>query len=276
MEIGAYNTLKIARKTSIGLYLTNGEQDVLLPNKYVPKKFEENEDLTVFVYLDHEQRLIATTLEPFIYKNEFAYLKVNYINQYGAFLDWGLEKDLFVPFAEQARKMEEGKYYMVYMFIDEKTNRLVGSSRLKQFLSNEHLTVSEGEEVDLIVTHITDLGINVIINEKHQGLIYKNELFEDLRTGDRIIGYIKSIRPDGKIDVSRTKIGYDKVDNFKDTILKELEYNDGFLGLHDGSHPEEIKTILGMSKKSFKQAVGALYKNRIIEIEPNGIRLKSE
>lgn len=276
MEIGAYNTLKIARKTSIGLYLTNGEQDVLLPNKYVPKMFEENEDLTVFVYLDHEQRLIATTLEPFIYKNEFAYLKVNYINQYGAFLDWGLEKDLFVPFAEQARKMEEGKYYMVYMFIDEKTNRLVGSSRLKQFLSNEHLTVSEGEEVDLIVTHITDLGINVIINEKHQGLIYKNELFEDLRTGDRIIGYIKSIRPDGKIDVSRTKIGYDKVDNFKDTILKELEYNDGFLGLHDGSHPEEIKTILGMSKKSFKQAVGALYKNRIIEIEPNGIRLKSE
>ena len=272
ISIGTFNTLKIARRTNVGLFLTDGNQDVLLPKKYIPKISEIGDELEVFVYLDHEERPVATTLEPKIYLNEFSLLKVNYVNDFGAFMDWGLEKDLFVPFREQARKMSEGNYYIVYMYMDEKTNRLVGSSKLNQFLDNKDLTVSEGEEVDLIVSHITDAGINVIINEKHKGLMYKNEVFEDLRTGDRIIGYIKNIRPDGKIDVSRHKLGFEKVSDNATKILEELNYNNGFLGLNDKSHPDEIKTVLGMSKKTFKQTIGVLYKERKILIEEDGIR----
>jgi predicted RNA-binding protein (virulence factor B family) len=227
----------------------------------------------VFVYLDQEERPVATTIEPYIYINEFALLKVNYINQYGAFMNIGLEKDLFVPFAEQARPMKEGNHYLVYMYLDEKTNRLVGSSKLNQFLDNNELTVSEGEEVELVVSHITELGINVIINEKHRGLMYKNEVFEDLRTGDRIIGYIKTIRPDGKIDVTRNKIGFDGILDSASLILEELHNNNGFLGLNDNSHPEDIKTVLNMSKKAFKKAVGTLYKQKKIDIKENGIFL---
>lgn len=273
ISIGRFNVLKIARRTNVGLYLTDGAEDVLLPKKYLPDSYELDQDIEVFVYLDHEERPVATTIEPYIFLNEFALLKVNYVNDFGAFMDWGLEKDLFVPFREQARPMSEGKYYMVYMYIDEKTNRLVGSSKLNQFLDNAHLTVTEGEEVDLIVSHITEAGINVIINEKHKGLMYQNEVFEDLRTGDRIIGYIKNIRPDGKIDVSRTKIGFEKVSDNTSKILDELKYNNGFLGLNDKSHPDEIKTVLGISKKTFKQIIGVLYKERKILIKEDGIHL---
>lgn len=273
IALGEYNTLRIDRRTTVGLFLTDGENDVLLPIKYLPAQYEFNDEITVFVYLDHEERPVATTLEPKIYLNEFALLKVNYINEFGAFMDMGLEKDLFVPFKEQARPMEVNKRYLTYMRLDPKTNRLVGSSKLNQFLNNDNITVEVGEEVDLIVSHITDLGINVIINEKHKGLMYKNEVFEDLRTGDRIIGYIKTIRPDGKIDVSRTKLGYEKVEKYAQIILDELEYNDGFLGLNDDSHPEEIKQILNMSKKTFKKTIGALYKEKKIEIKENGIYL---
>src|SRR5690606_38965933 len=271
MKTGEYNTLKIDRRTTVGLYLTDGNEDVLLPNKYIPARIDMDEEITVFVYLDQQERKVATTLEPKIYLNEFALLKVNYVNEIGAFLDWGLEKDLFVPFREQARKMEAGKWYVVYMYLDEKAGRLVASSKLNQFLDNKNLTVSEGEEADLIVTHITEAGINVIINEKHKGLLYQNEVFEDFRTGDRIIGYIKNIRPDGKIDVSRTKIGFDKISDTASKILFELEANNGFLGLSDKSHPDEIKTVLGMSKKTSKQTVGVLYKERKILIKDNGI-----
>lgn len=273
ISIGNFNTLKIARRTNVGLYLTDGTEDVLLPKKYLPENFEINDDIEVFVYLDQEERPVATTLEPYIILNEFALLKVNYMNDFGAFMDWGLEKDLFVPFREQARPMTVGNYYIIYMHLDEKTNRLMGSSKLNQFLDNNNLTVEIGEEVDLIVTHITDAGINVIINEKHKGLMYQNEVFEDLRTGDRIIGYIKNIRPDGKIDVSRTKIGFEKVTDSASKILSELEFNDGFLGLNDKSHPDEIKTILEMSKKTFKQTIGVLYKEKKILIKQDGIYL---
>ncbi len=273
IQIGIDNTLTIARSTSIGLYLTDGENDILLPNKYVPENYEIGDELVVFVYLDHEERPVATTLEPLIYLNEFALLKVNYINEFGAFLNMGLEKDLFVPFKEQARPMKEKGYYLIYMYLDDKTNRLVGSSRTNKFLDNETLTVAEGEEVDLIVSHITELGINVIINEKHRGLIYQNEVFEDLRTGDRIIGYIKKIREENKIDVSRTKIGFDAVLSGAELILEELGRNNGFLGLNDASHPEDIKTVLNMSKKSFKKAIGTLYKEKQIDIRDNGIYL---
>ena len=266
IALGEYNTLRIDRRTTVGCFLTDGENDVLLPIKYLPAQYEFNEEITVFVYLDHEERPVATTLEPKIYLNEFALLKVNYINEFGAFMDIGLEKDLFVPFREQARPMEVNKRYLTFMTLDPKTNRLIGSSKLNQYLNNDTITVEVGEEVDLIVSHITDLGINVIINEKHKGLMYKNEVYEDLRTGDRILGYIKTIRPDGKIDVSRTKLGFEKVEKYAQIILDELEFNDGFLGLNDASHPEEIKQILNMSKKTFKKTIGTLYKDKKIEI----------
>lgn len=273
IKIGEDNTLKVARKTSIGLYLTDGETDILLPNKYVPKNVKVEDEVVVFVYLDQEERPVATTLEPYIYINEFALLKVSFTNKFGAFLNMGLEKDLFVPFAEQARPMKEGNYYLVYMYLDEKTNRLVGSSRLNQFLSNDTITVQVGDEVELVVSHITDLGINVIVNEQHKGLMYKNEVFEDLRTGDRIIGYIKNIRPDGKIDVSRTRVRVEAITDGAEQVLAALLENNGFLGLSDNSHPEDIRTVLNMSKKMFKKAIGGLYKEKKIIITDKGIHL---
>lgn len=272
IAIGQFNILKVARFTSVGAYLTDGTQDILLPNKYVADDLKVDQEIEVFVYLDQEERPVSTTLEPKIFLNEFSLLKVNYINEFGAFMDMGLEKDLFVPFREQARPMETNKRYLVYMHLDEKTNRLVGSSKLNQFLNLTPIDFEEGEEVDLIVSHITDAGINVIINEKHKGLMFANQVFEDFRTGDRIIGYIKKIRPDGKVDVSRTPVSFvEKVDKISKLILEELEENNGFLGLHDKSHPEEIKDVLGISKKAFKQAVGTLYKEKLITIKENGI-----
>jgi predicted RNA-binding protein (virulence factor B family) len=271
IEIGKYNTLKIERDTQVGLYLTDGKEDILLPNKYVPREFEIGEEIIVFVYLDHEERPVATTLEPYI-----ALLRVNYTNKFGAFLDWGLEKDLFVPFREQARPMEKGKRYLVYMYIDEKSNRLVGTSKINQFLNNENLTVEKGEEVDLIISHITDMGINVIINEQHKGLMYKDEVYEDLRTGDRMKGYIKTIRPDNKIDVSLQKEGFENIEPNAEKILDELRASRGFLRLNDDSHPEDIKTVLKMSKKTFKKAIGTLYKQKLIEIKEDGIYLAED
>ena len=283
IEIGKYNTLTILRDTKVGLFLGNevedpeGIHDILLPNKYVPGQFEIGDDLTVFVYLDHEERPVATTLEPYIFLNEFALLRVNYVNQVGAFMDWGMEKDILVPFKEQARPMEKGKRYLVYLYMDEKTNRLVASSKTNQFLNNENLTVENGEEVDIIVSHITEIGINVIINEMHKGLVYKDEVYDDaIRTGDRMRGYIKTIRPDNKIDVSLHKLGYQNIEPNAQKILDELKASRGFLRLNDNSHPEDIKTVLKMSKKTFKKAIGSLYKDRKIEMKEDGIYLISE
>lgn len=277
IEIGKYNTLTIDRDTQVGLFLTDGKEDVLLPNKYVPKVFEIGEEITVFVYLDHEERPVATTLQPYILLNEFALLRVNYTNNIGAFMDWGMEKDILVPFKEQARPMEKGKRYLVYLYMDEKTNRLVASSKTNQFLSNENLTLEVGEEVDLIVSHITDLGINVIINEKHKGLVYKDEVYDErIRTGDRTHGFIKTIRPDGKIDVSLQKLGFENIEPNAEKILDELRANRGFLRLNDNSHPEDIKTVLKMSKKTFKKAIGTLYKQKLIELKDDGIYLVKE
>jgi len=276
IEIGKYNTLEILRDTKVGLFLGNGNEaeDILLPNKYVPKQFEIGDEITVFVYLDHEERPVATTLEPYILLNEFALLRVNYTNRVGAFMDWGLEKDILVPFKEQAREMEKGKRYLVYLYLDEKTNRLVASSKTNQFLDNENLTVEKGEEVDLIVSHITDLGINVIINGKHKGLLYKDEVYDDsIRTGDKLRGFIKTIRPDNKIDVSLQMQGYENVEPNAEKILGELKANRGFLRLNDNSHPEDIKVVLKMSKKTFKKAIGALYRDRLIDIKEDGIYL---
>jgi predicted RNA-binding protein (virulence factor B family) len=206
--------------------------------------------------------------------NEFALLRVNYVNQIGAFMDWGMEKDILVPFKEQARPMEKGKRYLVYLYMDEKTNRLVASSKTNQFLNNEDLSVEKGEEADLIISHITEIGINVIINQKHKGLVYKDEVYDDaIRTGDKMKGYIKTIRPDGKIDVALNKQGFENIEPNSEIILNELRASRGFLRLNDNSNPEDIKTVLKMSKKTFKKAIGLLYKEKLIEIKDDGIYL---
>ncbi|MFL9843398.1 CvfB family protein [Flavobacterium rhizosphaerae] len=273
IETGQHNTLTVARSTTVGLYLTDGENDVLLPTKYVPDGYKTGDEITVFVYLDQEERPVATTLEPYIRLNDFALLRVNYINKFGAFMDWGLEKDLFVPYREQARPMEQGKWYLIYMYLDEQSNRLVGSSKFSRFLDNENLTVTEGDEVEVIVSRFTELGINVIINGKHEGLVYKNKVFDDPRLGERLTGYIKAIRPDNKIDVTLQKPGVEAIEPNAERILEELKASRGFLRLNDNSHPEDIKTVLKMSKKAFKKAIGSLYKQRLIEIKEEGIYL---
>ena len=273
LQIGVYHTLKIDRETKVGLFLTNGKDDVLLPNKYVPNDFTIGEDLTVFVYLDHEERPVATTLKPFISLNSFAVLKVSYINKFGAFLNWGMEKDLFGPFKEQARPMEKDKRYIVTMYLDKQTGRLAASSKINQFLDKEPLDVEVGQEVDLMVSHITEIGINVIINGKFRGLAYQNEVFETVSPGYKTKGYIKTIRPDGKIDVSFQKQGFEAIDDSAQQVLEALKQNDGVLRLNDNSHPEEIKSVLKMSKKTFKKAIGSLYKQKLIDINNEGIQL---
>lgn len=273
LQIGVYHTLKIDRETKVGLFLTNGKDDVLLPNKYVPNDFTIGDDLTVFVYLDHEERPVATTLKPFISLNSFAVLKVSYINKFGAFLNWGIEKDLFAPFKEQARPMEKDKRYIVTMYLDKQTGRLAASSKINQFLDKEPLDVEVGQEVDLMVSHITEIGINVIINGKFRGLAYQNEVFETVSPGYKTKGYIKTIRPDGKIDVSFQKQGFEAIDDSSQQVLEALKQNDGVLRLNDNSHPEEIKSVLKMSKKTFKKAIGSLYKQKLIDINNEGIQL---
>ncbi|MDY0089016.1 MAG: S1-like domain-containing RNA-binding protein [Flavobacteriaceae bacterium] len=274
MNLGSYQILKIDRKTNVGLFLTDGESDILLPNKYVPETYEIGDEIEVFVYLDHEERPVATTLKPYIILYDFAFLRVNHTNKFGAFLDWGLEKDLFVPFKEQARKMETGKRYLVYMYLDEKTNRLIATSRINKFLNLEPAEYEVGQKVDIIISHITDLGVNVIVNKSHKGLVYKNDIFDEkIRPGDKTIGYIKAIRAENKIDVSLRKTGFEKTDEYAGKILEMLQNGKGFLSLHDKSNPEDIKNLLQMSKKDFKKAIGNLYRQKLIDIQENGIKL---
>ena len=274
IKIGEYNTLEILRLTSVGLFLGDEEEnDILLPNKYVPENYEIGDKLKVFCYLDHDERPVATTLKPKIILNNFALLQAVEVNEIGAFMDWGLEKHLFVPYREQARKMEKGKWYLVYLYMDEETDRLVASSKTNNFISNEELSVEKFEEVDLIVSRHTEMGVEVIINQKHKGLVYENEIYSDLHLGDRLKGVVKKIRDDHKIDISLQQIGYKNIEPTAQKILKELEDNNGFLGLHDKSDADLIKEMLGMSKKSFKKAIGSLYKQKLIQIKEDGIYL---
>lgn len=274
IKIGEYNQLDIIRETPQGIYLADDEgNEILLPNKYIPEAFQIWDTLEVFVYLDHEERPVATTLKPYINLNEFAYLRCMVVNEIGAFMDWGLEKQLFVPFKEQARPMKEGNGYIVYMYMDEKTNRLVGSSKTRKHLSNENVTVNKFDKVNILVTHLTEKGANVIINQKHEGLIYIENIFEDIRTGDRMEAYIKKVRDDGKIDVVIQPEGYKSVEPNAEFIYEELKAAGGFLPLHDKSTPEDIKNHLGLSKKLFKKAIGALYRDKVIAIKEDGIEL---
>jgi predicted RNA-binding protein (virulence factor B family) len=274
LKLGQNQQLTILRETDPGLYLGSEEGDeVLLPHKYKPESFEIGDSIDVFIYLDHEERPVATTLEPYVKLNEFGYLHCSDVNQFGAFMDWGLEKQLFVPFKEQARPMKIGNWYIVYLYLDEQTNRLTGSSKTNKFLKNDEIALSKFDEVDILVTHITEKGANAIINGIHKGLIYVEDIFEDIRTGDRIKAYVKKIRDDNKIDLVLQTPGYKSIEPNANYVLDELKAAGGFMPLHDKSDPELIKNELGMSKKSFKKAIGSLYKDKQIRIKEDGIEL---
>lgn len=277
ITIGEYQQLSILRATSVGLFLGDEDgNDILLPHKYVPREFRLGDSIRVFCYLDHDERPVATTLEPYITRNNFGLLQAAEVNELGAFMDWGLEKHLFVPFREQARRMEQGKYYLVYMYLDEKTNRLTGSSKTDRFLQNQNLTVKEGDAVDLMVYRFTDLGVEMIINEKHKGLVFSNDVYATLKLGARCTGFVKKIREDHKIDLSLQPLGYQNLEPSAQKVYTELLKHNGYLPLHDHSDPEEIKHLLQMSKKNFKRAVGVLYKQHKIDLEKKGIRIRSE
>ena len=274
IRLGEYNTLEILRETDPGLYLGDTQENVvLLPHRYKPDNFNIGDMLEVFVYLDYEERPVATTLTPHVLLNDFGYLHCSDVNEFGAFMDWGVQKQLFVPFKEQARPMKVGNWYIVYLSMDEQTSRLVGSSKTNKYLNNDTVTLEKFDEIDIMVTHITDLGANVIVNGTHKGLIFINDIFEDIRTGDTMKAYVKSVREDNKIDVVLQSPGYRSIEPNANFILDELKAAGGFMPLHDKSDPQDIKNELGMSKKSFKKAIGTLYKDKQIVIKPDGIEL---
>ena len=274
IRLGEYNTLEILRETDPGLYLGDTQENVvLLPHRYKPENFNIGDMLEVFVYLDYEERPVATTLTPHVLLNDFGYLHCSDVNEFGAFMDWGVQKQLFVPFKEQARPMKVGNWYIVYLSMDEQTNRLVGSSKTNKYLNNDSVTLQKFDEIAIMVTHITDLGANVIVNGTHKGLIFVNDIFEDIRTGDTMKAYVKGVREDNKIDVVLQSPGYRSIEPNANFILDELKAAGGFMTLHDKSDPQDIKNELGMSKKSFKKAIGTLYKDKQILIKPDGIEL---
>jgi len=271
VNVGTYHILKVDRLTQPGAYLTDGKTDVLLPTKYIPHGTKEGQTLKVFVYRDSEGRIISTTKKPHAIVNQFAYLKVNDTNNVGAFLEWGIDKDLLVPFKEQKQKLRKGQWVLVYVFLDEKTDRVAATVKIAKHFK-EDIQLSEGNRVELLITDSTDLGVNVVVENAYKGLIYENDLFHDLLPGDRIKGFVKKIRTDGKLDISLRKEGYENLEDGAQLILKELKKSDGFLPLHDKSDPEEIQSLLQMSKKNFKRSVGILYKKKLISLEPKGIR----
>ncbi|MCB0835099.1 MAG: GntR family transcriptional regulator [Bacteroidetes bacterium] len=252
------------------------ENRIMLPINQKSNTFSEGEHLNVFVYQNAQGDLIATTQQPKIKLYQFGYLKVAQVTEHGAFLDWGLDKDIFVPFREQREPMVEGRKYLVHLYLDHKSNRLVASSKINKFLDNSNLELVPGEEVDIIIGKGTDLGINVIINHRYKGLIYYNEIFRKINTGDQTTGYVKNIREGNKVDISLDKQGYENIEPNAARILHILKQEDGFLPLNDKSSPEEIQDTLEMSKKTFKKSIGALYKQRLIRIEPGGIFLNEE
>lgn len=273
-EIGKINHLEVVKEVDFGIYLDGGDLgEILMPKRYVPEGTMPADHLDAFIYLDSEDRLVATTEKPFAMVEEFALLEVVSVTPVGAFLNWGLPKDLFVPFREQRQPMEEGKKYLVYVYVDTNTKRIAASSKIEQYLDNIPVDYDLDEEVDLIIVNETDLGYNAIIDNSHFGILYKNEVFQPLNPGDRVQGYIKKIRTDGKIDLRLEKIGYEKISSFVDRIIAELQKNKGFLPLTDKSSPEEIYQTFKISKKNFKAAIGALYKKRFIALDDNGIRL---
>lgn len=273
IKIGTYNELEVVKQLDFGIYLRQGDVEILMPTKWVPQGTKIGDMLNVFVFRDSDDRLIATTVTPLATAETFAFLEAKQVNNIGAFMDWGMDKDLLVPFREQPFRMEQGKGYVVFVYVDEESDRLVASAKLNKFIQQEDIKVQEGDIVDLLIYSETKLGFNAIINNTYSGLIYKNEIYEAIRIGDKVQGYIKGVREDNKIDLSLQKSGFELVDDVKWHILKLLKENNGLLSLNDNSSPEEIKSKLQISKKAFKKAIGALYRERLINILDTGVEL---
>lgn len=274
IELGKFNQLEVVKQVDFGMYLDGGEEgEILLPTRYVPEDCKVGDWLNVFLYLDNEERLIATTLTPLVQVGEFACLEVSWVNQFGAFLNWGLMKDLFVPFSEQKMKMQVGNKYVIHAYIDDESFRIVASAKVDRYLSKEKAPYQPGEEVNILIWQKTDLGFKAIIENMYSGLLYDSEIFQTLHTGDTLKAYIKQVREDGKIDLILQKPGFEKVDDFSKTLYHYIADHGGRIGLNDKGPAEEIYDVFGVSKKTFKKAVGDLYKKRLILLHEDGIEL---
>lgn len=275
IKLGDYNTLEIVKAVDFGLYLDGGsEGEILLPRRYVPENYQIGDEIEVFVYLDQDERPVATTEKPLAKVGDFAYLECVWVNEYGAFLNWGLMKDVFCPFHEQKKRMEIGNSYIVYIHIDEESYRIVASAKIEKYLSEDYPPYTPGEEVRLLIWQKTELGFKAIIDNSYPGLIYENQIFKPVHTGDRMKGYISSIRPDGKIDISLQAIGRRQTLDFSETLLDYLHEHGGKCDLGDKSDAEDIKRRFQVSKKTYKKAVGDLYRRHLILIlGEEGIKL---
>ena len=276
IELGKFNRLEVVKEVDFGMYLDGGDEgEILLPARYVPEGCQIGDILNVFLYLDNEERLIATTLTPLVQVGEFACLEVAWVNQFGAFLNWGLMKDLFVPFSEQKMKMQVGKKYIVHAHLDDESYRIVASAKVDRYLSKEKAEYQPGEEVNILIWQKTDLGFKAIIENKFGGLLYDSEIFQPLHTGMVLKAYVKQIREDGKIDLVLQKLGFEKVDDFSKTLLEYIREHDGYTPLNDKSPADDIYAAFGVSKKAFKKAVGDLYKKHLVVLQEDGIWLAS-
>jgi predicted RNA-binding protein (virulence factor B family) len=273
ISVGDYNVLKVIRKVAFGFYLDDSEEGILLPIRFAPHDLQIEDELKVFIYHDSDNRLIATTQIPYAIVGEIAKLKVVEVTRQGAFLDWGLMKDLFVPVSKQLGGMRLGAEYLVKLYLDEQTGRIAATEKIDFLLSNEVLTVKEKEIVSLIVYRKTELGYAMIINNQHIGLLHSNEIYREMVIGEKLEGFVKSIRSDNKIDVVIGKPGFQKVEDEAAKILRLLAENDGYLPYHDKSDPEDIYSFFGMSKKVFKMTTGMLYKQQKIVFTKTGIQL---
>ena len=274
IKLGDFNSLRVVKRVDFGIYLDGGEEgEILLPTRYVPEEVSIGDELEVFIYLDQDERLIATTEKPLAKVGDFAYLEVKWVNEYGAFLGWGLMKDLFCPFREQKKRMILGQSYIVHVHIDEESYRIVASAKVERYLSEEHPHYRHGDEVDLLIWQKTDLGFKVIVENKFPGLVYEDQIFKFITTGDKMTAYIDNVRPDGKLDITLQPTGRKLTTDFADTLLAYLQDNNGFCPLGDKSDAEDIKHTFQVSKKTFKKAVGDLYKRRLITISPEGLKL---
>ncbi len=274
IKLGRYNQLEIVKEVDFGVYLDGDEDgEILLPLKYVPEGSAPGDILNVFIYLDMEERLVATTQQPYAQVGDFACLEVAWVNEYGAFLDWGLMKDLFVPFREQKVKMQKGRRYVVYVDLDEESYRIMGSARVERYLSRERADYLPGDEVEVMVWQRTDLGYKVIVDNKFGGMLYHNEIFQQLATGMKLPAFVKQVRPDGKIDLELQQAGFRKVDDFAEVLLQFIKDKGGRTSINDKTDAETIYDTFGVSKKTFKKAVGELYKKRLIVLEDGSIRL---
>lgn len=276
VKLGDYNHLPVVKEVDFGVYLDGGDgEEILLPKRYVPHGCKPGDELEVFIYLDQDERLVATTEKPLAKVGDFAYLEVAWVNEYGAFLNWGLMKDLFCPFREQKRRMEIGESYIVHVHVDENSYRIVASAKVEHYLSTDFPPYHPGDEVDLLIWQKTDLGFKVIIDNSFAGLVYRDQVFKQIRTGERMRGYIAAVRPDGKIDVTLQPTGRQQTTDFAETLLRYLETHQGFCDLGDKSDAEDIKRRFQVSKKVYKKAIGDLYKRRLIVIENDGIYLSN-